>query len=205
MKAAVPQPAAVDTAPAASIVKSDDPAPAASIVDFDDPAPAASIVDFDDPAPAASIVDFDDPTPAAATADPDTLSFESIAEFELTPEIASAADSSSPDAPATALDIDAGLEAALEDFGNATSGSVSLPDLDLSSDALQFDVGPSAPAAEPVSSAPRLVEVEPEPELQLEPEPTSEPELILAEAELTPLEAGDTDEFDDIFVELIEE
>jgi len=188
MRTSVPQPAAVDTAPAASIVEPDDPAPAVSIVEPDDPAPAASIVEPDDPAPAAPI------------AEPDSASFESIADFELTPEMASAVGS-----PSVELDIDAGLEAALEDFGNATSGSASLPDLDLSSDALEFDAEPSAPDVAPVSAAPRLVEVEPEPELQLELESASEPDLILAEAEFAPLEAGDTDEFDDIFVELIEE
>jgi general secretion pathway protein A len=151
-------------------------------------------------APAAPIVELHDPTPATPMAEPDAPSIDSIAEFELTPEMASAAD-----LPSAALDIDAGLEAALEDFGNDTSGSASLPDLDLSSDALQFDLEPSAPSAEAISAAPRLIEVEPELELQLEPEPASEPELILADAELAPLEAGDTDEFDDIFVELIEE
>jgi hypothetical protein len=141
-----------------------------------------------------------EPTPAAPIAEPVEPAREDIAEFDLTPEMASAADS-----PVAAVDIDAGLEAALEDFGNATSGSASLPDLDLSSDALQFDVEPGASAVEAVSAAPRLVEVEPEPALPLESEPASEPELILADAELAPLEAGEADEFDDIFVELIEE
>ena len=141
-----------------------------------------------------------DTAPAASIIEATAPSSDVLAEFELTPEMASAADS-----PSVALDIDAGLEAALEDFGNATSGSASLPDLDLSSGELEFDMEPSAPPVEAVSAAPRLVEVDPEPELQLEAEPAFEPELILAEAELAPLEDGDTDEFDDIFVELIEE
>ena len=36
-------------------------------------------------------------------------------------------------------------------------------------------------------------------------EPVSEPEPILASVELAPLESGEADEFDDVFVELIEE
>ena len=188
LRTSVPAPAAVE------------PVPAAPIVEPHDPTPATPIAKRHDPTPATPFVEPHDPTPAAPVAEADALSFDSIAEFELTPEMASAADS-----PASTLDIDAGLEAALEDFGNATSGSASLPDLDLSSDALQFDLEAAEPAVEAISAAPRLIEVDPEPELQLELDPASEPELILADAELVPLEAGDTDEFDDIFVELIEE
>jgi general secretion pathway protein A len=92
---------------------------------------------------------------------------EAFAEFELTPEMASAVES--PVEPVESIDLDAGLEAALEDFGNAVSGSAN----------------PSE--AEFVSESPL------------------EPELILADAELAPLEEGEADQFDDIFVELIEE
>jgi len=97
-------------------------------------------------------------------------------------------------APVASVDVDEGLEAALEDIGKATFASSSLPDSALGEDALQFDVEPAAPAV-------RAVPAVPDPTA----EPVSEPELVLAEAELAPLEAGESDEFDDIFVELIEE
>lgn len=118
---------------------------------------------------------------------------ESVAELELTPEMASAAES-----PIATVDLDEGLEAALEDFGNGASASGNLSGTGLGSDALQFDVEAAAPAVEAVPTASASVDLVSE-------EPTLEPELILAEAELAPLEAGEGDQFDDIFVELIEE
>lgn len=126
--------------------------------------------------------------PAVSIAAPAPPIGEAIAEFELTPEMATAADS--PDAT---VEFDAGLEAALEEFGNATSSSPSPPNAALGADALQFDVEPPAPSVEAVRVAPPSAK------------PVSEPQLILADAELTPLEAGEADPFDDVFVELIEE
>lgn len=111
-------------------------------------------------------------------------------DLELTPQMASEADASVP-----SVEPDAGLDAALADFENATSASSSLPDLDLTTEALDFDVEPPMQAVEAVPAAAFV----------LEPEVIAEPELILADAELAPLQAGEADEFDDIFVELIEE
>jgi len=135
------------------------------------------------------------PSPASADVEAALVApiLENVAELELTPEMASAAES-----PIATVDLDAGLEAALEDFGNGASASASLSGTSLGSDALQFDVEAAAPAVEAVPSASATVGLVSE-------EPTLEPELILAEAELAPLEAGEGDQFDDIFVELIEE
>jgi hypothetical protein len=129
-------------------------------------------------------------TPAMPPVESAALIIESEVELELTPQMASAADAS-----VSTVDLDAGLEAALEDFEDATSGAASVPDLELVTDALEFDVEPAPPAVEAV----------PAEAFSNDSEATSEPELILAEAELAPLEAGESDEFDDIFVELIEE
>lgn len=128
--------------------------------------------------------------PAMPLVEPVAPIIEAAVELELTPQMASAAGASVAN-----VDLDAGLEAALEDFENATSASSSLPDLELATDTLEFDVEPAAPAVEAVPAA----------SLSSEPEPASEPELILADAELAPLEAGEADDFDDIFAELIEE
>ena len=128
----------------------------------------------------ASAVSIEEPAPPIS---------EAIAEFELTPEMASAAR-----APVASVDLDEGLEAALEEIGKATFASSSLPDSAPGEDELQFDVEPAAPAVGAVPAVPHSVA-----------EPVSEPELVLAEAELAPLEVGESDEFDDIFVELIEE
>ena len=135
------------------------------------------------------------PIPASADVEaaPVAPILENVAELELTPEMASAAES-----PIATVDLDEGLEAALEDFGNGASASGNLSGTGLGSDALQFDVEAAAPAVEAVPSASASVGLVSE-------EPTLEPELILAEAELAPLEAGEDDQFDDIFVELIEE
>jgi len=129
-------------------------------------------------------------TPAMPPVESAAPIIESAIELELTPQMASAADTSVPMA-----DLDAGLEAALEDFENATSGAASVPDLELVTDALEFDVEPAPPAVDAV----------PAESFSNDSETTSEPELIMAEVELAPLEAGESDEFDDIFVELIEE
>jgi hypothetical protein len=138
------------------------------------------------PAPAPAI----ESTPAMPPVESAPPIIESAVELELTPQMASAAGASVP-----TVDLDAGLEAALEDFENATSGAENVPDLELVTDALEFDVEP----------APAAVEAVPAESFSNGSETTAEPELILAEAELAPLEAGESDEFDDIFVELIEE
>lgn len=118
---------------------------------------------------------------AAPIARPDAPINEAIVELELTPEMVSAAS------------IEAGLDAALEDFGNATSASSSMPNPAPAEDSLQFDGDPAVPGVEAVVTAAPSAE------------PVSEPEPILASVELAPLESGEADEFDDVFVELIEE
>jgi general secretion pathway protein A len=130
-------------------------------------------------APAAEITSIAEPTPPID---------EGIAEFELTQEITSVVDSST-----ATVDLDAGLEAALEDFGNPASASSGLADPVLGTDELQFNVEPIAPAVEAAPAVP------------LSAESVSEPELILADTQLATLEAGEADQFDEVFVELIEE
>jgi hypothetical protein len=115
---------------------------------------------------------------------------EAVPELELTSSMAVEEESS---ASVPTIDLDAGLEAALEDFAK------------------------DLPATSAENSA--VQEIEPEP-LVLEEE--GEIPDVLAEAsivesidvsedgvldgiELIPIEAGDSDEFDDVFVELIEE
>ncbi len=71
---------------------------------------------------------------------------DAIAEFELTPEMVS-----NTELPAATLDLDAGLEAALEDIGKDSSNASSLSGL--SADALQFDVEPTGPIVEAVTVA----------------------------------------------------
>jgi len=105
------------------------------------------------------------PIPASASVEaaPVAPILESVTELELTPEMASAAES-----PIATVDLDEGLEAALEDFGNGASASASLSGTDLGSDALQFDVEAAAPAVEAVPSASTSVDLVSE-------EPTLEP------------------------------
>jgi hypothetical protein len=105
---------------------------------------------------------------------------EPIAEFDLTQEVPSAV----TDAPVATVDLDAGLEAALEDFENAAAATVADPDPSLSAEPVQSKASASATESTSVES---------------------EPDFVLAEAELAPLEPGDADQFDEIFVELIEE
>ena len=115
---------------------------------------------------------------------------EAIAELDLTPSMAVEAE---PAASAATIDLDAGLEAALEDFANDlpdeesdTESSVE----EIGSEALVFEDGPVLEAvAEEI-----LVEAS-----------NVSGEEVLDGIELTPIEAGDSDEFDDVFVELIEE
>ena len=150
-------------------------------------------------AKAAPVAEITVPTPTPTPApivepvtEPAAPIAEAVAEFELTPEMASAVES-----PVESGDLDAGLEAALEDFKKSVSGSASPSEAALVSDALQFDMEPAASVFEAVSAAPLSAEFVSESPLQ--------PELILADAEFAPLEEGEADQFDDIFVELIEE
>lgn len=100
-------------------------------------------------------------------------------------------------APAATLDLDAGLEAALEEFGNATSGAQSASRVSPGADELQFNVE---------SVAPTIVALpESTPVADAEFDAAFEPEFILEDVELSPIEAGEADPLDDAFVELIEE
>ncbi len=100
-------------------------------------------------------------------------------------------------APAATLDLDAGLDAALEEFGNATSGAQSASRLSPGADELQFNVE---------SVAPTIVALpESTPVADAEFDAAFEPEFILEDVELSPIEAGEADPLDDAFVELIEE
>lgn len=122
-------------------------------------------------------------TPPPAPAPPAS---EDATEFELTSEVASAVVSSS-----ATLDLDAGLEAALEDFDNTTSSSAGTPDQPIENAAMEFDVESVAPTVEAVSSSKGT---------------HPGPEMILEEVEITPLDDSvDVDELDEAFVELIEE
>jgi general secretion pathway protein A len=181
------------------------------------PAPAPAPMDL------ATGMDFGPPVSDDAPLIADDLA-RGIAEFELTPEMATEVD-----APIETLDLDAGLESALEEFGTTTSGGISSSDLALGADALQFDIEPPPPTivAMPDPTPQAIPELAPEmePELMFEPiseempasvagveavldaasEELFESELILEEVELSPLEAGEADQLDDLFVELIEE
>ena len=124
----------------------------------------------------------DGPSPigTAPSVERRNLMSEPVAEFDLTQEVPPAA----ADSPVATVDLDAGLEAALEDFENAASATVVNPEPSIPANALQSDASPNSTKSSPAQS---------------------EPDFVLAEAELAPLEAGDADQFDEIFVELIEE
>ncbi len=100
-------------------------------------------------------------------------------------------------APVATVDLDAGLEAALEEFGNATSGAQSASRLSPGADELQFNVEAAAPT---IVALP-----ESKPVADSESDAAFEPEFILEDVELSPIEAGEADPLDDAFVELIEE
>ncbi len=104
---------------------------------------------------------------------------DAIAEFELTPEMVS-----NTELPAATLDLDAGLEAALEDIGKDSSNASSLSGL--SADALQFDVEPTGPIVEAVAVAEAPLSAE-----------------LLSETKTTLIEEDEP--IGDFIVELIEE
>ena len=122
-------------------------------------------------------------TGAAATAERNGRTHESLAELDLTQEVAAPVEVS----PIATGDLDAGLEAALEDFETVGSAAIGDRDRSLGADALEFDDSTSTKNATKATTF------------------ESEPDFVMAEAEFAPLEAGDDDQFDDIFVELIEE
>jgi len=101
-----------------------------------------------------------------------------VAEFELTNEITSVPNES----PVATVDLDAGLEAALQDFESSSDGTPA--DAEGVEDVLSFE--------EVFAEAEQVHE-------------TSEADFVHADAELTPMGAGEADELDDVFVELIEE
>lgn len=100
-------------------------------------------------------------------------------------------------APAATLDLDAGLEAALEEFGNATSGAQSASQISPGAGKLEFNVEAAAPT---IVALPESAPV-----ADAEFDAAFEPEFILEDVELSPIEAGEADPLDDAFVELIEE
>ena len=104
---------------------------------------------------------------------------DAIAEFELTPEMVS-----NTELPAATLDLDAGLEAALEDLGKDSPSASSLSGV--SADALQFDVEPTGPIVEAVAVAEAPLSAE-----------------LLSETKTTLIEEDEP--IGDFIVELIEE
>lgn len=120
---------------------------------------------------------------AAATAERNGRTHEPLAELDLMQEVAAPVEIS----PIATRDLDAGLEAALEDFETAGSAAIGDRDQSLGADALEFDDATSTKNATKATTF------------------ESEPDIVMAEAEFAPLEADDDDQFDDIFVQLIEE
>ncbi len=122
----------------------------------------------------------------------ETSSMDPVAtpEFELTPAMATELE---PKGESGTRDLDAGLEAALEDFGEEVAAATEMPARALGGEPPNLEPEPvlakaaSAPLEESFSLA------------------TDEPELVMGEAELTPLEAGEGETFEGVFVELIEE
>ncbi len=114
---------------------------------------------------------------------------DAMAEFDLTPSM-TVEDESVVAVPA--IDLDAGLEAALENLASDLS-EVSVEEtpaqVDIS-DALVFEEEPEAPVVA---------------EIPLVESFSVSEEGVLDGIELSPIEAGDRDDFDDVFVELIEE
>jgi type II secretory pathway predicted ATPase ExeA len=102
--------------------------------------------------------------------------------LELTPdlELTAAMASEAQNTPAATLDLDTGLEDALQDFENASSED------DEIEEALSFDDGPASAGS--ASNA-----------------EIGEAVYDTAEVELTPMDGKDSDGLDELFVELIEE
>ena len=147
------------------------------------------------PTVASALPNFQVQVPSSLSAVEEASGFESdvtsLSELDLTPSMAIAED---PPLAAT-IDLDAGLEAALEDFARDASVAADVPDdRVISSEALILQDEPAFVGAEATVAA-----------LESEvSQGTENPlESVIAEVELAPIEAGD--EFGDVFVELIEE
>lgn len=138
---------------------------------------------------------------------------EPLDDFALAPE---------PPVSAPTLDLDAGLEEALGDFdappAATPSPAASRPAAEPDLEPLEFDVEPpAAPRPEPEASvappvraamAPAVpdADVAEAPLLVAEPiEAGDDEDLLLADAELAPLEIGEADQLEDAFVELLDE
>ncbi len=119
---------------------------------------------------------------------------EPVADFELTPEM------ESPTAAPATLDLDAGLEAALENFGTPEAAETTASDLGIGAMEFVVDAGASSGVVEATRSLPAASEAE-----MTVAAVDATPEFELEEAELSPLAQGDVEELDDAFVELLEE
>ena len=109
---------------------------------------------------------------------------EELAELYLTPSMALSAKHES----VATIELDAGLEAALEDFGNDLSEVAAADPIveAISTDSILLEEEPiGAPIAEVTIAEPAVAD--------------------LVEVELAPLEADERDQLDEVFVELIEE
>ncbi|HEB90172.1 MAG TPA: hypothetical protein ENI85_11420 [Deltaproteobacteria bacterium] len=122
----------------------------------------------------------------------DTCSIHPVAAADLrsSPDMATDRDDGNGDSGTR--DLDAGLEAALEDFEEGVAAASEMPGRPLGADELCLE-------PEPVLAKAASVPLEESFSLG------AEPEFVMGEAELTPLEAGDGDELEGAFVELIEE
>jgi len=148
------------------------------------------------------------PAPASFSAPPDPIApviappaldlDEPVADFELGDDMLS------PTAPPT-LDLDQGLEDALVEAEIAPMQDAVLeaPVEEQLDSGLEFTSEPPTVTASPFGDASLepVLEAEPIEVLPLD----EEGDFELAEAELTPLDAGDADALDDAFVELLEE
>jgi hypothetical protein len=115
---------------------------------------------------------------------------EAIAELDLTSSMAVEEDSS---ASIPTIDLDAGLEAALEDFAN------DLPSASVEDSSVQ-EIDPEPLVLEEVGAIPDVLA-----EASIIESLDVAEDGVLDAIELSPIEAGDSDEFDEVFVELIEE
>jgi hypothetical protein len=120
---------------------------------------------------------------------------EPASEFELTLEMAS--DIQNP--PIATVDLDAGLEAALEEIAKVPPSSAGVSNQTFGAETLRPDQQPTLRNDKAIVDA--MAAPVPRPAASQE----SEAGFVLAEEELAPLEASDGDQFDDVFVELIEE
>ena len=133
--------------------------------------------------------------PAASPTARNMSTSEPAAEFELTLDMAS--EIQNP--PVATGDLDAGLEAALEEIAKVPSISAGVSNQTLGAETFQPDQLPTLRNDKAIVDA--MAAPVPRPAASQEPEMG----FVLAEEELAPLEASDGDQFDDVFVELIEE